>query len=75
LSERRIDVRSNRSDNRIDTTLGELIVIVSELAIEYSVDTRDANDLARLVLVDLLEGAFPKGIIVDRHRARPMLLH
>ena len=68
-------MRTNRGDNRINTTLGELIVIVSELAIEHCADTREPNDLAHRVLVELLEGAFPKGIIVDRHRARPMLLH
>jgi len=51
----RINVKTNRSDNRINTTLGELIATVSELAFEYSADTREAYDLARLVLVELLK--------------------
>jgi hypothetical protein len=34
---------------------------VSEFAFEYSVDTREAYDLARLVLVESLNGASPKG--------------
>ena len=67
-------MRTNRSDNRINTTLGELIATVSEFAFEYSADTREAHELARLVLVELLKGASPKSIIVDRHFPRPMLL-
>lgn len=67
-------MRTNRSDNRINTTLGELIATVSEFAFEYSADTREAYDLARLVLVELLKGASPKGIIIGRHFPRAMLL-
>ena len=66
LSERIIDVKTNRSDNRINTTLGELIATVSEIAFEYSTDEKDAYDLARLVLVDLLKGASPGSEIIDR---------
>jgi hypothetical protein len=67
-------VRTNRNDNRINTTLGELVATVSEFAFEYSADTREAHDLTRLALVELLKGASPKSIIVDRHFPRPMLL-
>ena len=67
-------MRTNRSDNRINTTLGELIATVSEFAFEYSADTREAHELARLVLVELLKGASPKSIIVDRYFPKPMLL-
>jgi hypothetical protein len=56
LSERIIDVKTNR----INTTLGELIATVSEFAFEYSADTREAYDLARLVLVELLKGLPPE---------------
>jgi hypothetical protein len=52
LSKRIIDVKTNRSDNRINTTLGELIATVSEFAFEYSADTREAYELARLALVE-----------------------
>ena len=75
LSERIIDVKTNRSDNRINTTLGELIATVSEIAFEYSTDEKDAYDLARLVLVDLLKGASPGSEIIDPQFPKTMLLH
>jgi len=68
-------VKTNLSDNRINTTLGELIATVSEFAFEYSADEKDAYDLARLVLVELLKGASPGAEIIDRHFPRTMLLH
>jgi hypothetical protein len=68
-------VKTNRSDNRINTTLGELIATVSEFAFEYSADTTEAYDLARLVLVELLKGASPESEISDRHFPKTMLLH
>lgn len=68
-------MKTNRSDNRINTTLGELIATVSEFAFEYSADTREAYDLARLVLVELLKGASPKSIIIDRQFPGTLLLH
>ena len=67
-------MKTNRSDNRINTTLAELIATVSELAFEYSADTREAYDLARLVLVELLKKASP-GSEIDRRFAGTMLLH
>jgi hypothetical protein len=69
------DVKTNPSDNRVHTTLGELIAIVSEFAFEYSADTRQAYDLARLVLVELLKGASPQSEIVERDIPGTMLLH
>jgi len=70
-----IDVKTNRGDNRINPTLGELIATVSEIAFEYSADTREAYDLARLVLVKLLKGASPKSEIIERDFPGIMLLH
>jgi len=70
-----IGVTTNRNDNRINATLGELIASVSEFAFEYSVDTREAYDLARLVLVELLKGASPGSEIINRHFPDTMLLH
>jgi hypothetical protein len=75
LGERIIDVETNRSDNRINTTLGELIATVSEFAFEYSADTREAYDLARLVLIELLKKASPEREIIDRHFPGTMLQH
>ena len=40
---------------------------VSEFAFEYSADTREAYDLARLILVELLNGASLERGITDRH--------
>jgi len=68
-------VKTNRSDNKINTSLEELIVAVSEFAFDYSLDTREAYDLARLVLVELLKGAAPGSEIIDRHFPETMLLH
>ncbi len=68
-------MKTNRSDKRIDTTLGELIAAVSECAFEYSADTREAYDLARLVLVELLKGACPKSEIIELDFGGTMRLH
>ena len=68
-------MKTNRSDNKINTSLEELIVAVSEFAFDYSLDTREAYDLARLVLVELLKGATPGSEIIDRHFPETMLLH
>jgi len=70
-----IDVKTNLSDNKINTTLGELIATVSEFAFEYSADEKDAYDLARLVLAELLKGASRGSEIIDRHFPKNMLLH
>lgn len=42
---------------RIETTLGDLIAAVSECAFESTADTREAYDLAHLILVELLKEA------------------
>ena len=52
--------------NRIDTTLGDLIAAVSDVAFEYSDDAKEAYHLARLVLVEILKGASLKGKIINR---------
>ena len=39
------------------TTLGELIATISDVAFEYSDDTKEAYHLSRLVLVEILKGA------------------
>lgn len=63
-----------RRDNRINTTLGDLIAAVSECAFEYTTDTRKAYELAHLVLMELLKGACPKSEMFDRN-FRSTLLH
>ena len=68
-------MKTNRSDNRINTTLGELIATVSELAFEYSADTREAYDLARLVLVELLKKVSFGSESIGRYVPGTPLLH
>ena len=68
-------MNTNRSDNRINTSLGELIATVSEFAFDYSADTREAYDLARLILVELLKGVSSESEIIDRHFCGTMPLH
>jgi len=60
-------VKTSRSDNKINTSLGELIATVSEFAFENSADTREAYDLARLILLELLKEASPGSEIIDSH--------
>ena len=50
-------MKVNRNDHRIDTTLGELIATISDVAFEYSDDTKEAYHLSRLVLVQILKRA------------------
>ena len=68
-------MKTNRSDNRINTTLEELIATVSELAFEYSADTREAYDLARLVLVELLKKVSFGSESIGRYVPGTPLLH
>jgi len=65
----------NRSGHRIATTLGELIAMISDVAFEYSDDTKEAYHLFRLVLVEILKRASLKGAIVDRHFSTSKYLH
>ncbi len=51
--------------NRIDTTLGDLIAAISDVALECSTDYNEASELTRLVLVQILKDTFPRGDIVD----------
>ncbi len=44
--------------NRIDTTLGDLIAAISDVAFEYSNDYKEAYELTRLVLVEILREVF-----------------
>lgn len=48
-------MKVNRNDHRIDTTLGDLIASISDVAFEYSDETKEAYHLSRLVLVEILK--------------------
>jgi hypothetical protein len=60
-------MKLSQTGNRIDTTLGELIATISDVAFENSHDAKEAYELARVVLVKILKGASLRGEIVDRH--------
>jgi hypothetical protein len=50
-----IDMKGTRNNHRIDTTLGELIATISDVAFEYFDDRKEAYDLTRLVLVEIFK--------------------
>ena len=52
-------MKSSHNGNRIDTTLGELIATISDIAFEKSSDAKEAYELARMVLVEILKDASP----------------
>ncbi len=54
-----------RNENRIETTLGELIETVSEVAFEYCDNAQEAYALARLVLVEILKNAASGDDLLD----------
>ena len=68
-------MKVNRNDHRIDTTLGELIATISDVAFEYSDDTREAYHIAHLVLMEILKGASLRGEMFDRHFSASKHLH
>ena len=70
-----IDVKTNRGNNKINTTLGELIATVSDFAFEYSADTRETYGLARLVLVELLKKVSFGSESIGRYVPGTPLLH
>jgi hypothetical protein len=59
-------MKVNRNDRRINSTLGELIAAISEVAFESSTDSKEAYTLASLVLVEVSKKAYFRSEIVDR---------
>ncbi|HVH91012.1 MAG TPA: hypothetical protein VM783_06475 [Candidatus Acidoferrum sp.] len=68
-------MKVNRNSHRIHTTSGDLIATISDVAFEYSDDTKEAYHLSRLVLVEILKRASLRGEIVDRHFSTSKYLH
>ena len=58
-------MKINHNGNGINTTLGDLIAAISDVAFEYSADTKEAYHLAHLVLAEILKGASLRPAIVD----------
>ena len=69
----RIGARKNK--RRIHTTLGDLIATISDVALENSVDPKEAYKLARLVLVQILKSASVRSENVDGHFSTSKHLH
>jgi hypothetical protein len=69
------DRKINPNENRIDTTLGDLIAAISDVALEYSPDTKDAYQLAHIVLQEILKGVSLRSEIVDRRFSRVKYLY
>jgi len=67
-------MKSNHNGNRVDTALGEIIATISDVAFENANDTKEAYDIARLVLVAILKGRFRRSEIVDPHFRRGQYL-
>ena len=59
-------MKIDRNDRRINSTVGDLIAAISEVAFENSADTKEAYALASLVLVEILKRAHFRSEIVDR---------
>ena len=56
LSKGQTIMKGYHEEKRLDTTLGELIEAVSEVAFEYCTNTKEAYALASLVLGEMLKG-------------------
>ena len=61
-------MKINHNRTRIDTPVRDLIAAVSEAAFEYSTDAKEAQQLTRMVLREILPDACPEGEgdVVDR---------
>ena len=60
------EMKITPSDHRTDSTLGELIATISDVAFEYATDTEEAYEIACLVLMRILKDASLKREIVNR---------
>jgi hypothetical protein len=69
------DMKMSHKRNRIDTTLGDLIAIISDIALEHSADPKEAYELARLVLVQILKSASLRSENIDGHFSTSKHLH
>lgn len=69
----RIGARKNK--RRIQTTLGELVATISDIAFEYAADGEEACEITRWVLVDVLKDASLRRETIDRHFPASKYLH
>jgi hypothetical protein len=69
------NMKMSHKRNRIDTTLGELIATISDIALENSADPKEAYEIARRVLVEILKGASLRSENIDGHFSASKHLH
>lgn len=65
-------MKANPNGRGINTTLGELIAAISEVAFENSADAKEAYTLTGLVLMELLKSASFKSKILDQPMRRSL---
>jgi hypothetical protein len=68
-------MKTNRNDNRIDTSFRELMALASDLAFEYSSGTRDAYKLTRQAFVEILKNSLPRNKSINWHFPGNKYLH
>ncbi len=68
-------MKFSHNRNRIDTTLGELIATISDVAFEYSDDSDEAYHLACMVLAEILKDAALRRQNAGRHFPKVDYLH
>lgn len=64
-----------RHDKGTNVTLRDLLAIASDLAFEYSGDTKDAYNLTRQAFVEFLREASPGCMTMDRSFPGTKYLH
>jgi hypothetical protein len=68
-------MKINRHDKGTAATLRDLLAIASDLAFEYSGDTKDAYNLTRQAFVEFLREASPGYKSMNRHFPGTEYLH
>ena len=68
-------MKNDHNDSRIDTTLGDLVEAVSEVAFEHSQSAEEAYALAAAVLVDLLKAGGKDRGMCDAPPPKNIYLH
>lgn len=68
-------MKINSTRRGINTTVGELIATISEVAFENTTDVKEAYALTGLVLMEILKSASFKSEVVDQHILASRYLH
>ena len=68
-------MKINSTRRGINTTVGELIATISEVAFENTTDVKEAYALTGLVLMEILKSASFKSEVVGQHILASRYLH